>query len=652
VDGTGLDGEPRVHAVARLAGPGDGAPLLFVGLSRARAVEAADRALRRDLLRVGALTLLALVAAALLGELLVLRRVRALVEATERIAGGRLDLSTGVPHDAGEVGRIAEAVDRMTEALRARAAEAERAVAALRRGEERYRSLVVGTSQIVWTTDATGAVVEELPSWRAVTGQTPEETRGFGWFDAVHPDDRERARTALERAARRGRLSTHCRLRTASGEYRHYAVHGVPVVEPDGRTVREWVGFCTDVTDQRAAEEALRRSEEAQRQGQKLEAVGRLAGGIAHDFNNLLTAIRSYTELLLDDERLGAEPRGDVEEIQKAADRAAALVRQLLAFSRRQPVRPALLEVDAVVRDTEALLRRLIGAEFVLAVVPGAPGARVRVDRAQIEQVLFNLVLNARDAMPDGGTITVSTAVRAGEGAGGAGPADAVELTVRDTGVGMDEATRARIFEPFFTTKAPGVGTGLGLATVYGAVQQAGGRVAVESAPGAGTTFRVLLPRADERAAVPAPPATPGETAGERPPPGPPPAPAPDWVLLADDEAALRSAAARVLRRAGHTVLEADDGEAALALWQRHRGEIGLLLTDVRMPRLNGVALAERIRADAPELPVVLMTAFADELVARAERSLPDAPRVAKPFEVRALVEAVEAALARAAPHA
>ena len=642
VEGAGLDGESRVYAVGRLPGPGDAAPYLTVGLSKARAVADADAILRRDLLRVGGLTLLTLVVAAIVGELLVLRRVRALVEATERIAGGRLDLGTGVPHDAGEVGRIAEAVDRMTAALRTRAAEADEAVAALRRGEERYRSLVVGTSQIVWSADRTGAVVEDVPSWRAVTGQTPEESRGFGWFAAVHPDDRAAARDALRTAGvERRQLSTLWRLRTASGEYRHYTVHGVPLFEADGRTVREWVGFGVDVTEQRTAEEALRQSEDAQRQGQKLEAVGRLAGGIAHDFNNLLTAIRSYSELVLEDQALGEQHRGDVEEIQKATDRAAALVRQLLAFSRRQPVQPALLDVDAVVRDMDALLRRLIGAEYVLAAEAGAPGARVRADRAQLEQVLLNLVLNARDAMPDGGTITVTTASRDDEEGGVRVPS--VELSVRDTGVGMDGTTRARIFEPFFTTKAPGVGTGLGLATVYGAVQQAGGRIEVESAPGAGTVFRVILPRAADGASLPTPPLGAPAVRPEQP------LASRGVVLLADDEAALRSAAARVLRRAGYTVLEAEDGEAALALWRESRDAIALLLTDVRMPRLNGVELAERLRSEAPELPVLFMTGYAAELAARAERTVPDARHMEKPFEVRALVDMVDDALRRPA---
>jgi len=628
-EGAGLDGESRVYAVGRLLGPGDASPYLTVGLSKARAVAEADAILRRDLLRVGGLTLLTLVVAALVGELLVLRRIRALVEATERIAGGRLDLGTGVPHDAGEIGRIAEAVDRMTAALRTRAAEADQAVAALRRGEERYRSLVVGTSQIVWSADRMGAVVEDVPSWRAVTGQTPEESRGFGWFAAVHPDDRAAARDALRTAGvERRQLSTLWRLRTASGEYRHYTVHGVPLFEADGRTVREWVGFGVDVTEQRTAEEALRQSEDAQRQGQKLEAVGRLAGGIAHDFNNLLTAIRSYSELVLEDQALGEQHRGDVEEIQKATDRAAALVRQLLAFSRRQPVQPALLDVDAVVRDMDVLLRRLIGAEYLLA--------------AQLEQVLLNLVLNARDAMPDGGTITVTTSLR-DDGEGGTGM-PSVELSVRDRGIGMDEATQARIFEPFFTTKAPGVGTGLGLPTVYGAVQQAGGRIEVESEPGAGTIFRVILPCAADGVFLPTPPiGTPAVRPDQ-------PHASRGVVLLADDEAPLRSAAARVLRRAGYTVLEAEDGEAALALWRESRDRIDLLLSDVRMPRLNGVELAERLRTEMPGLPVLLMTGYAAELAARAERTVPDARHLEKPFEVRALVEMVDEALRRPAP--
>ena len=495
VEHEGGDGHPRVFAFARLPGPPEVSPYVLVGLSRRQANTVANQTLQRNLLQILGMAVVTLVIAAVVGELLVMRRMRPLLAATERIAAGDFSAPVPLPRGDGELGRIGDALDRMVHALREREEETRRAVASLRVSEERHRSIVLGTSQIVWSADAHGLIVEDLPSWRAVTGQTPEQVLGAGWLDALHPDDREAVATAWQQAvAHRQPYAAEFRLRTASGEYRPYGSHGVPIFAEDGATIREWVGLCVDLSERRAAEEALRRAEESRREGQKLEAVGRLAGGVAHDFNNLLTAITSYAQLLLDEPELAPAHRDDVAEIRKAADRAAALVRQLLAFSRRQPVQPTELELNDVVRDVETMLRRLIGVDYELVLDLAPDGGRVVADRSQLEQIVVNLVLNARDAMPGGGCVRVTTAVAAG----GVLPAGAtgrhLALGVHDEGVGMDEATRARIFEPFFTTKSAGTGTGLGLATVYGAVQQAGGHIAVRSAPGRGTSVVVYLP--------------------------------------------------------------------------------------------------------------------------------------------------------------
>ena len=500
---------------------------------------------------------------------------------------------------------------------------------ALRVSEERYRELFENASDLISTADLEGRLLDVNEAFVSTVGYRREELIGKSLDELVPPEGREQLRQARERKLG-GAASTiyEHELLTRDGERVQVEVAS-RLIERDGVIVGT-EAICRNITERRRLEHELR-------QAQRLEAIGRLAGGIAHDFNNLLTAIRSYSELVLEDEGLAAQHRDDVREIQKASDRAAALVRQLLAFSRRQPMQSSAVELDGVVRDMDAMLRRLIGAEFTLDLRAAAPGARVRGDRAQLEQVVLNLVLNARDAMPEGGAITVATALRDG-------PDDSawVELTVRDTGVGMDAATRARVFEPFFTTKAPGAGTGLGLATVYGAVQQAGGEVEVESEPGAGTTFRVRLPRVAVGAPTPAPQPAVAPPRGETPTPH-------GTVLLADDEASLRHAAARLLHRAGYTVLEAEHGGHALALWQEHRERIGLLLTDMRMPVVGGVELAERLRAEQPTLPVIFMSAFSDELDARARRTVPDALRVAKPFEVRAFVETVHEAMSKAA---
>ncbi len=339
--------------------------------------------------------------------------------------------------------------------------------------------------------------------------------------------------------------------------------------------------FVRDVTDQRRLQQQLLQS-------QKMEAVGRLAGGIAHDFNNLLTVITSYSDLLLEDLGTDDPKRSDVEQVRKAADGAAALTRQLLAFSRQQVVEPRVVSLNAVVESLQKILRRVLGEDVDLATTPGPDLGAVRADVGQLEQVLMNLAVNARDAMPTGGKLTIETGnvehdPAFARGKGAAAVRQFVMLAVTDTGVGMDEATKARIFEPFFTTKAPGKGTGLGLATVYGIVQQSGGFIWVYSEPGHGTTFKIYLPRVDapaESAVVAAvgPVARGTET-----------------VLLAEDSAAVRAVARQVLERQGYTVLEAPDGELALHLAQRHSGPIHLLLTDVVMPGMSGRQLADRL---------------------------------------------------------
>ncbi|HEY0970643.1 MAG TPA: ATP-binding protein [Gemmatimonadales bacterium] len=680
VEGMSVDGELRVHGFARLPGsPEFGGPYVVAGVSHTQTYAEANVALRDSLIRLAAITLLVLLVAATVGELLVLRRVRALLAATERVAAGDLDEHfTGLSRD-GELGRIARGLARMTDALRSREAEAREALAALSRSEERYRAIVHGTSQIVWTTDAMGRLVEDQPSWRAVTGQTWEEIRGHGWLDAVHPDDRARVASEWGAALRELRPYTaEYRVRTASGEYRPYESHGCPVLEPGGSRVRDWVGFCVDITERRTAEEALRRAEEASLEGQKMEAIGRLAGGVAHDFNNLLTAVNSYAQFLLEDPALSEQHRSDVQEIRRAADRGSTLVRQLLAFGRRQPVHATVLDLGGVVTGMQEMLRRLLGAEYVLDVRCGAGVPPVLADAVQVEQVVLNLVINARDAMPGGGRITIETDVapcpgeQASRRRGGC-----ARLRVRDHGTGMDEATRARIFEPFFTTKGAGKGSGLGLATVYGVVRQAGGEVEVASTPGEGTSFTVHLPTADVAAApsgAPEPdrrPGHPGEADAGGPDAGGPEAGGPEAgdprtgavappltvarqpraarILVADDEPTVRLAAGRALRRLGYEVLEAEDGVAALALAGPAAEEVDLVLSDVVMPRMNGVALAERLRALRPGLPVVLMSGYAPDLARRAELVLAGVPLVDKPFDVGHLTTLVGDLLAAAA---
>ena len=347
------------------------------------------------------------------------------------------------------------------------------------------------------------------------------------------------------------------------------------------------------------------------RQTQKMEAVGRLAGGIAHDFNNLLTAILGSVDFLR--RALGPEhpEHAETEEIQKAAVRAADLTRQLLAFSRQQVLAPKVLELDALVTNLEKMLRRLIGEDVELRFAPKAARAAVRADPGQLEQVIVNLVVNARDAMPRGGKLTIETATVDLDATyawehGTVEPGRYVMLAVTDTGVGIDRAARARLFEPFFTTKEFGKGTGLGLATVYGIVKQSGGYIWVYSEPGQGATFKVYLPRVEPGgeplAARPSPARALGGT---------------ETILLAEDEAAVRNLARRVLEKHGYKLLLAATGRDGVQLATQHAGPIDLLVTDVVMPEMGGRELAQRLAALQPGLKVLYLSGYTDDMIVR-----------------------------------
>jgi CheY-like chemotaxis protein len=363
-----------------------------------------------------------------------------------------------------------------------------------------------------------------------------------------------------------------------------------------------------------------------------MEAVGQLAGGVAHDFNNLLTAILSYCDLLLDEVRQGDPIRADVEQIRQAGQRAAGLTRQLLAFSRRQVLQPKVLSLNTVVADTDGMLRRLIGADIVLEMSYDPGLWYALADPGQIEQVLVNLVVNARDAMPQGGRLAVSTSNRefAADSANrpnGLRAGSYVAIEVSDTGAGIDPANHARIFEPFYTTKDPGKGTGLGLSTVYGIVQQSGGQITVESALGRGATFTVFLPRH-----IGGDPAPASKVDRRRLPGGT------ETLLLVEDEAAVRSSARRLLERQGYHVLEARHGADALRIAEESSRPIDLVVTDLVMPEMGGKELAERLRAHRPGLKVLFMSGYTEKVITAGGVMPPNTGFVEKPFTVEQLM--------------
>ena len=377
-----------------------------------------------------------------------------------------------------------------------------------------------------------------------------------------------------------------------------------------------------DISERKQAEAALRASEDQLRHAQKMEAVGRLAGGIAHDFNNLLTAIGGYSELLLD--RARAEDRADLEQILDATERASALTKQLLAFTRRQVVRRETLDLNAIVADMDKLLRRLIGTDVELETVLARDLARVEADRSQLEQVVVNLALNARDAMDGGGRLLISTA-NAGEW---------VRLEVEDTGSGIPDEIRVHIFEPFFTTKPAGRGTGLGLSTVLGIVEQTGGQITLESRDGEGARFEILLPAASAAKPIPAAPRVkpPHRLAGG------------ETVLVVEDDENIRGLVVRSLREHGYDVVEAASGAEALERWSERAESVQLVFSDIIMPGMSGVALVERLAEERPDVRILLMSGFTDPTV--PDLALNGAQFLEKPFTLDELLTAVRSALA------
>jgi two-component system cell cycle sensor histidine kinase/response regulator CckA len=424
--------------------------------------------------------------------------------------------------------------------------------------------------------------------------------------------------------------------RITDGEGREWwmSTTKLPLRDAKGQIIGTF-GVSRDITENKRLEGQLR-------QAQKMEAVGRLAGGVAHDFNNLLTVILGYVSILLDQTQPGESIHESIRVIRSTAERAAGLTRQLLAFSRRQLLMPVVLDLNTVISDLMPMLRRLIGEDISLHTDLAESLGPLKADRNQLEQVLVNLVVNARDAMPRGGRLTIETH---NESSQESGEAPCVVLTVSDTGHGMDEFTRAHLFEPFFTTKEVGKGTGLGLATVYGIVQQSGGRITVDSEPGVGTTFRIKLPQVllnqERRNAI----AANDEERSEAVAPLSAHAAQNETILLVEDEEMLRNLARIVLRKQGYTVLEAAHGGEALTICQNHEGPIDLLVTDVVMPVLGGRELVDRIVLLRPEIKVLYVSGYTEDAVVRNGIYSEKVQFLHKPFAPTTLADKVREVL-------
>ena len=537
-----------------------------------------------------------------------------------RDADGRLTVWQGVMTDVTAQEAVQEAAQQ-----------------ALRASEERFRALVENTAELITVLDAAGRVVYASPTWATERGIAPETLIGTPGLDLIHPDDAPTVSALFRELATTPGASQRAEYRARHGDGSWRVMSTVAENMLHVPAVSGIVVNSRDVTEQRIIEAQLR-------QAQKMEAVGQLAGGVAHDFNNLLTVIKLHAQFVLDALPAGGDEYADVREIAVAADRAANLTRQLLAFSRKQMLKPVVLELDPLVSGICPMLRRLIGEDIEVRTRLAAVRAPVLADPGQLEQVVVNLVVNARDAMPDGGRLTIETAVaevdrgRALE-IGEIAPGRYATLAVRDTGCGMDRDTMGRIFEPFFTTKEKGQGTGLGLATVYGIVRQSGGGITVESAVGAGSTFTIYLPCVPQAAATPADSAT-GADAGRA-----------GTVLVVEDDDAVRRLASRVLRQHGYTLLEAGTGREAVAIVLDHDGPLDLVLSDVVMPDMGGGALREWLAGARPDVPVLLMTGYTDdEMIRRGVREQSTRgglPLIQKPFAVETLVSAVRETIER-----
>lgn len=632
----GLDGIPRLFAFTTLDDFSPNAKVyLSVGIPTIAIYTDSERMQTWNLAGLGLATILALAVAWFGGTSLILHRVNALAQVTKRLKAGDLKIRTNLPHQgAGELSHLADMFDQMVAALEQHEAERDRAEAALAESEARYRLLAENATDLISRHSPDGIYLDVTPACRSLLGYKPQELVGRSIRELCHPEDLGAINRAYMTILKLPiTFTVSYRMRHKKGDYTWFETNSRAIHNPETGEIQEIIAVSRDITERVQLEDQFRQS-------QKMEAIGRLAGGIAHDFNNLLTVITGYSELLLSRSIGDHDPlRREVEQIRKAAQHATELTRQLLAFSRRQMLQLTVLNLKSVVTDMDKMLRRLIGEDIQVTTILPAELGWVKVDQAQLEQVILNLVVNARDAMPQGGKLTIELAnIDLDEDYArrhaGVAPGPYIMLAVSDTGVGMDEHTKSQIFEPFFTTKGQNKGTGLGLATVYGIVKQSGGHIWVYSEPDHGTTFKVYLPQVEESM-------TGLLESGVR-------TEAPrgqETILLVEDETSVRELSRMILTQNGYTILEAGSGAEALQISEQHSGPIHLLLTDVVMPGMNGRELANRLVLRYPQMKVLFMSGYTDNAIVHHGVLDSDATFLQKPFTPKALANRVRQVL-------
>jgi PAS domain S-box-containing protein len=507
----------------------------------------------------------------------------------------------------------------------------------VKESEDRFRDLVEHSQSLICTHDLEGRILSANPWAATVLGYSQDELLRMNLRDFIAPEVRYEFVGYLEKIRKHGVAQGMLLVQTRNGERRIWEYKNT--LRTEGVTEPVVRGMAQDITERKRGEVEKARLEAQLQQAQKMESVGRLAGGVAHDFNNLLTVITGYSELLL--QKIGKESpmHGEVEEIKRAGERASSLTQQLLAFSRKQIIEPKVILLDSMVAETHKMLARLIGENIDLQTITGKSPGTVKVDPGQFQQILMNLAVNARDAMPDGGKIVIETAnVDLDEGYCAlhpyVKPGRFVMLAVSDTGKGMSEEVKTHIFEPFFTTKEMGSGTGLGLATTYGAVHQAGGSIEVYSEVGIGTTFKIYLPRVEEAVVKPEKNDHPTDLPGGT-----------ETVLLVEDEEMVRELGVQILERLGYKVLWGSNGTEALAIAEKYDNRIDLLLTDVVMPGMNGSELATQLVLHHPEMKVLFTSGYTDETITRHGVLDEGVSFIGKPYTLSVLARKVREVL-------